>query len=172
MTRKFSIAKIVLWLFVVMLGIENGAALYEMSVITPLWGGSPPDSVTAFYYHNTVNPQQTLNAGGRFWIFATPFLGLLSIATLLTGRNTSSAHRKWRIAGAGLVFFLIVVTFAWFVPNILLLQSREVLTMDPERVANLANWWVTLNYGRAILGLIAFFLTLRALTVPSERVFD
>lgn len=169
MRRQFIIAQILLWAFVIALGIECGAGLYETLVITPLWGGAAPDSVIAFYYHNTVNPYLTLDAGGRFWIFATPLVGLLSAATLLTSRWTDAAHRKWRVAGAGLAFFVIAFTFAWFVPNILLLQSKEVLTMNPEAVASLTNWWVGLNWARVVLGLTAWLCALRALSIPPEK---
>ncbi len=36
MTRQFSIAQILLWLFVIALGIELGAGLYETLVVMPL----------------------------------------------------------------------------------------------------------------------------------------
>ncbi len=172
MTRQFSIAQIMLWLFVITLGIENGAGLYETFVITPLWAGSAPDSVIAFYQHNATNPQLAINAGDRFWIFATPLVGLFSLGTLLSGWRTNPEHRKWRLAGAGLAFFVIAFTFAWFVPNILLLQSKEVLTMNPDTVKSLTNWWVGLNWGRVVLAITAWLLVLRALSIPSKNVFD
>jgi hypothetical protein len=66
MTRQFSISQIFLWLFVIALGIEIGAGLYETLVVLPLWTSAPPASVTAYHQHNAANPQFTLNAGGRF----------------------------------------------------------------------------------------------------------
>jgi hypothetical protein len=170
MTRKISIAQISLWLFVIMLGIETGAGLYETFVIVPLWAGSPPDSVLAFVRHNASNPQMAIDAGGRFWIFATPTLGLLSLATLLTSRRTHPAHRRWRVFAAGLVFLVVAFTFAWFVPNILFLQSKNVLTMPPDEIASLTNWWVVLNYLRGFSALAALAAALRALSLPAENV--
>lgn len=51
MSKEFSIAQIFLWLFVIALGIELGAGLYETLIVMPLWAGAPPDSVTAYYQH-------------------------------------------------------------------------------------------------------------------------
>jgi hypothetical protein len=96
MTQQFSFAQIILWLFVIALGIEIGAGLYETFVIVPLWAGSAPESAIAFYRHNANNPHLAINAGGRFWIFVTPLVSLLSIATLLSGWRTNPEHLRWR----------------------------------------------------------------------------
>src|SRR5829696_1129039 len=98
MTRQFTIAQIFLWLFVITLGITLGGGLYETLVVMPLWTAAPPESVLAYYQHNVANPQFVLNQGGRFWIFVTPLLGLLCLATLLSGLRTRPEHRRWRIA--------------------------------------------------------------------------
>jgi len=87
MSKQFSFAQIFLWLFVIALGMELGGGLYETLVVMPLWAAAPPDSVTAYYQHNVANPQFTLNAGGRFWMFFTPFVGLTAITALLSGLN-------------------------------------------------------------------------------------
>jgi hypothetical protein len=172
MTKQFSIAQLVLWLFIVSLGIEIGAGLYEIFVIVPLWAGSAPDSTIAFYQHNAANPHLAINAGGRFWIFASPLLSLLSIATLLSGRRTNSEHRRWRMAAGGIVFLIMCTTFGWFVPNILMLQSKEVLTMNPDTVRSVANWWASLNWLRAFLAIVAWLFALRALSIGSENIAD
>jgi hypothetical protein len=166
MERQFSIARIFLWLFVIALGIELGAGLYETLVVVPLWAAAPPDSVIAYYRHNAANPQFALNAGGRFWIFATPLVGLTAIAALLSGLKTRPEHRKWRIAGAVLALLVVVSTFAWFVPNIIKLMSEAVMQMSADEVASLTNWWVRLNWVRAVLYLAAWLAALRALTIP------
>lgn len=172
MTKQFSIAQIILWLFIISLGIEIGAGLYEIFVIVPLWAGSPPDSAIAFYQHNVANPHLAINAGGRFWMFASPLLTLLSIAVLLSGRRTNSEHRRWRLAAGGLVFLIMCCTFGWFVPNILTLQGKEVLTMNPETVRSIANWWSSLNWVRAFLAIVAWLFALRALSIPAEKIAD
>jgi hypothetical protein len=166
MSKQFSIAQICLWLFVIALGIELGGGLYETLVVMPLWIGSPPDSVTAYYQHNAANPQFALNAGGRFWMFFTPLAGLTALATLLSGLKTRPEHRKWRIAGASLALVVVVCTFVWFVPNIIQLTGKNVLTMSADEVASLTNWWVRLNWVRAVVYAAAWLAALRALSIP------
>jgi hypothetical protein len=168
MMRQFSIAQIFLSLFVIALGIEIGAGLYETIVVLPLWTSAPPDSVTAYYQHNAANPQFTLNAGGRFWIFATPSVGLLALATLLSGFRTRPEHRQWRIAGTVLALIVVVSTFAWFVPNIIRLYSKAVMAMSAEEVTKLTRAWVHLNWVRVTLYLAGWFSALRALSIPSK----
>lgn len=168
MTRQFSIAQIFLWLFVVALGIEIGAGLYETLVVMPLWDTAPPDSVIAYHQHNVANPQFALNAGGRFWMFMTPLVGLLAIATLLSGLRTPPQHRKWRIAGTVLALIVVVFTFAWFVPNIIKLTGKDVMTMSADAVTSLTNWWVRLNWVRAILYSAGWLAALRALSIPPK----
>lgn len=172
MIKQFSVAQIILWLFVVSLGIEIGAGLYEIFVIVPLWASSAPDSVIAFYRHNIAAPDMVINAGGRFWMFASPLLTLLSVAVMLSGGRTNPGHRKWRRAAGGIVFLIMCSTFGWFVPNILMLQSEKVLTMTPETVTNIAYWWSHLNWLRAFLAIVAWLFALRALSIPAERIAD
>lgn len=171
MKQQFSIAQIILWLFIVSLGIEIGAGLYEIFVIVPLWANSA-DSVIAFYRHNIATPNLVINAGGRFWLFASPLLTFLSVVVMLSGRRTNAEHRHWRRAAGGLVFLIMCGTFGWFVPHIMTLQSEKVLTMNPETVANIAFWWSHLNWLRAFLAIVAWFFALRALSVPPEKIAD
>jgi hypothetical protein len=168
MTRQFSIAQIFLWLFVIAVGIELGGGLYETLVVMPLWTLSPPDSVIAYYQHNAANPQFALNAGGRFWIFFTPLVGLLAIAALLSGLKTRPEHRRWRIAGTVLALVVVVFTFAWFVPNIIKLMSESVIGMSRDEVTSLTNWWVRLNWVRAVFYAAGWLAALRALTLPPK----
>ncbi|HVE58045.1 MAG TPA: DUF1772 domain-containing protein [Pyrinomonadaceae bacterium] len=168
MKQQFSIAQILLWLFVITLGITLGGGLYETLVTMPLWSASPPDSVIDYYRHNSANPQFALNQGGRFWIYFTPLLGLLSIATLLSGFKTRPEHRRWRIAGTVFALTVVVVTFAWFIPNIIKLMSEAVLAMNTDELTNLTDNWVRLNWARAFLYSAAWIAALRALSIPPK----
>lgn len=168
MTGQFSLAQVFLWLFVIALGIELGAGLYETLVVLPLWAAAPPDSVTAYYQHNAANPQFALNAGGRFWIFFTPLVGLTSIAALLSGLKTRPEHRKWRVAGTILALIVVISTFAWFVPNIIKLTGKDVLTMSADEITGVTNWWVRLNWVRVVVYSAGWLAALRALSIPPK----
>lgn len=168
MSQNLSAPQIILLLFVIILGITIGGGLYETLVVMPLWSATPPDSVIAFYQHNVANPQFVLDPGGRFWTFITPLLGLLAIVTLLSGIRTDAGHRRWRMMAAGLALIVVVFTFVWFVPNIIRLLGSAVTTMSPDDVANLTDWWVRLNWVRAVVYVGSWLAALRALTLPSR----
>jgi hypothetical protein len=50
-------SSVVLWLFVVNLGVVAGAGLYEARVVVPLWAADPPRSLAS------------PDSGRRFWGF-------------------------------------------------------------------------------------------------------
>lgn len=164
-----TLSQLLLLVFVMTLGIAIGGGVYEALVLVPIWAGAPPDSVLAYHQHALNNPAFVTNQGGRFWIFVTPLLGVLSIATLVSGTKTNSTHRRWRITAAALALLVVVVTFAWFVPTVLLLMSDEVTTLSKDRISTLTNWWVGLNWVRAAIYIVAWIMGLRALSIPSER---
>jgi hypothetical protein len=165
--HQFSIAQLFLWLFVIVLGVEIGAGLYETLVVMPLWSLSPPDSVVAYHQHNVAYPQLALNAGGRFWMFNTPLLGLMAIAALISGLKTRPEHRKWRVAATVLALIVVVFTFAWFVPKIMILGQGGA-GLNAEQIISLTNWWVRLNWVRVVLYSAGWLAGLRAMTIPSS----
>ncbi len=167
MAEQFSIAQTFLRLFVVLMGIEIVGGFHETIIVITLWSLAPPDSVIAYYEYNVSNPQFALNADGRFWIFFTPLVGLLSIATLISSRKMRPEHRKWRTASAILALIVVVFTFAWFVPNIILLGQGSAGRSE-EQIISLTNWWVRLNWMRAVLYLAALLAALRALSIPPK----
>jgi hypothetical protein len=61
------VAKIVLWLFVINLGIAFGAGLYEGRIVVPQWF-SP--SGTSGYRWNAEAARRA-NVGLRFWVYVT-----------------------------------------------------------------------------------------------------
>ena len=166
MKKQISFAKIILFIFVAALGIELGAGLYETFVVMPAWVSSPPESVIGYYRLNAANPQFALNAGPRFWMFMTPFVGLMALLALVTSFRTRPEHRKWRLAGTILALIVVAATFAWFVPNIIRLHSEAVLTMSGEQVTSLTNWWANLNWVRVVVYSAGWLAALKALTIP------
>jgi H+/Cl- antiporter ClcA len=64
--------EILLWLFVINLGIVSGAGLYEARIVVPLWARAPPESL------------RSPDSGRKFWAFVSTIpLTLLSLANLL-----------------------------------------------------------------------------------------
>src|SRR5438876_117396 len=62
-----SFATIVLWLFVINLGIAFGAGLYEARIVVPQWLSPSPESGLSW---NAELARQS-NTGMRFWVYVT-----------------------------------------------------------------------------------------------------
>jgi hypothetical protein len=167
--RRTQIAQILLWLFVILLGIVIGGALYEMRVTVPLWANSPPESVWYWEMVRNANPQYVPNSGLRFWIFVTPTHTLLTVATLIAGWKIRGEHRKWLFASTIAIIILHASAFIWFVPTIGAIRDSQALGLSREWVIANTNLWVTLSWVRAVFGMAAFVAGLRALTIFSAR---
>lgn len=171
MPRRFSTARVFLWLFVIVLGIVIGGGLYEQLVLMPLWSLSPPDSIVAYHQHNVSYPQFAPNPGGRFWVLFMPPAALLTISTLLSGLKTRPEHRKWRMASTILALIIIVFTFVWFVPNITK-PGQGGAGLSAGQITDLTKRWVGLNWLRAVLFSAAWLMGLKALTIPAGREIE
>jgi hypothetical protein len=97
----------------------------------------------------------------------TPLTGLLAFAALITGSKTRREHRQWRVAATVLALIVVISTFAWFVPNIIILGQGGA-GLSGEQITRLTNWWVRLNWVRVVFYLTAWLSGLRALTIPSS----
>jgi hypothetical protein len=53
-------ARITLWLFVIALGLDLGAGLYETRIVVPLWAGGVPETLAAGNPYGRV----AIDAGG------------------------------------------------------------------------------------------------------------
>ena len=67
MKGKESISKVLLWLFVINLGIAFGAGLYEARIEFPQWLIYSAESG----YHWNAEVARQANTGPRFWVFVT-----------------------------------------------------------------------------------------------------
>ena len=80
---------ILLWLFVINLGIAFGAGLYEHRIVVSRWITSSPE--TGQHWNPEVVRQD--DTGRRFWIFVTTVpLTLLTLANLFCGMACLWAH--------------------------------------------------------------------------------
>ncbi len=130
-----------LWLFIIFLGIAFGAGLYESRVVVPMWTSDPPASLAS------------PDSGHRFWAFVTTGpLTLLTVANLVAALQTQGPARAWVERAA---------TFGYFIPTIIRLQRTPTLTQTAVRTA-LARW-VRLNYVRNTLTLVAWIAALKVL---------
>ena len=145
-----TISDIVLWLFVVNLGVVFGAGLYEARIVVPIWSSAPPQSL------------HSPDSGRAFWAFvSTVPLTLLTLASLPMAWHARAQYDWWLIAAA-ITLAERIATFAYFIPTILRMQHATAPVRELQtRIAV----WQRLNYVRLLATLIAWLAALKALSL-------
>src|SRR6266702_2177291 len=131
------LARIVLWLFVINLGIVFGAGLYEARIVVPLWASSPPESL------------RSPDSGRRFWAFVTTIpLTLLTLASLVAAWHAPAPRRESWLVAAVVILVERIATFSYFIPTMLRLQRAA---LPPADVRARVSLWARLNYLRSAI---------------------
>ena len=146
---------VVLWLFVLNLGVVFGAGVYEQRVVAPRWLERRPGE--AARWHPAA--ARADDVGRRFWVFAAtlPFT-LLTCASIVLAWRAGSASQAWWLAAAVLAAVERAATAGYFIPVMIrLMRAAET----PEVVAT-AVTWSRLNGLRHLLVLAAWLASLRA----------
>lgn len=152
----------VLWLFVMNLGVAFGAGLYEQRIVAPRWLTFSPDAGS--HWHADLVCRD--DPGRRFWAFVTTIpLTLLTLANLYAAWLSAGAVRPWWLAAAIGAFADRALTFAYFIPTMVgLMKAAD----SPESVA-IALRWGRLNYLRHALVLAAWVASLKTLALWHTR---
>ncbi|MFY9369263.1 MAG: DUF1772 domain-containing protein [Desulfomonilia bacterium] len=141
---------IVLWLFIINLGIAFGAGIYEARVVIPPWANIPP--------------REWPNTGLMFWVYVTTVpLTVLTIASLIAAWLTQGPMRFWYLAAVCIVIVERIATFSYFIPTMVRLMGTEGLP-DADVQAALSQW-LFLNNGRHVLTLTGWLAALKALSL-------
>jgi hypothetical protein len=147
------VPRVLLWLFVINLGIALGAGLYESRVVIPRWYNTPP--------------QTWPNTGVEFWVYVTTVpLTLLTLANLVAAWRERGPRRSWWLGAVAISVVERIATFSYFIPTMVRLMGTEDL---PEAEVNATlSQWLLLDYGRHVLTLVAWLAALRALSLPTR----
>jgi hypothetical protein len=146
---------ILLWLFVINLGIAFGAGLYEHRIVVSKWINTSGESGA----HWNAGAARLDNTGRRFWAFvSTVPLTLLTLANLFAAWRASGAVRGWWLAAGLAALADRAFTFSYFIPTMVGLMGAAD---TPESVA-VATRWRNLNYLRHTIVLAAWLGSLRA----------
>lgn len=156
----FSIRRILLWFFVVNLGIALGAGLYESRIMLPLWLTYSPE----LGYQWDAEAVRQANTGLRFWVFASTVpLTLLTIANLIFAWQADGTTGRWWLLTAVVALLERVFTFSYFIPTMIKLMRDEIV---PEsKAVYIAMEWESMNYIRHALTLAAWFAGMKTLTL-------
>jgi hypothetical protein len=145
--------KILLWLFVLNLGVVFGAGIYEARISVARWIGRSEPSGPAWRAEEALRD----DTGRRFWAFVTTVpLTLLTLANLWAAWRSSGAIRIWWLAAALAALGDRIFTFGYFIPRMAgLLRAAD----SPEARAIMLRW-ASLNYVRLLLVLVAWVAAL------------
>lgn len=155
--------EILLWLFVINLGIAFGAGLYESRITVPQWLNFSQDSG----YHWNAEAARRADAGLRFWVYVTTVpLTLLTLVSLIVAWWTPDPVRGWWLSAAAAALADRVMTFTYFIPTMIKLLRGEAFGQS-EATAK-AQQWVRLGFVRHAATLVAWLAALMALSMTGK----
>ena len=147
------LARIVLWLFVIELGIALGAGLYETMVELPRWVHSAVDAAKS-----NAPATRPSSPGMRFWMSTTTVpLTLLTIASFVVLRWADSVTRRWWLIAACATGAERLVTFAYFIPTMI-----QLTTGFEPNARSVGFRWSQASWIRHAVLLIAWLAALQA----------
>ena len=160
-----NLIRLVLWLFVIDLGIAFGAGLYESRIVVPQWLQTTEESG----YRWDADAAREASTGLRFWVYVTTVpLTLLTLASLgIASFWLKGEVRGWWLGAALAALVERSVTFVYFIPTMLRLMGDQAL--DPSWAAATALQWAQLGYLRHGATLMAWIAALKALTLLGAR---
>lgn len=146
------VTPVLLWLFVINLGVAFGAGIYEARVVIPGWVNT--------------SPQAWPNTGLMFWVYVTTVpLTLLTLASLVAAWLAQEPRRSWWLGAVAIIVVERIATFSYFIPTMIRLMGTEALARAEVEVA--LSQWMLLNHGRHVLTLAGWLAALKALSLPS-----
>jgi hypothetical protein len=158
-------SQIVLWLFVINLGISFGAGLYEARITIPQWLTFSPGS--GHRWNGAAAAEA--NVGLRFWAYVTTVpLTLLTLASLACAWVAPSPLRAWWLVAALVALVDRGLTFGYFIPTMIRLMRGDI---QPESAAVAkAVQWVRMGPVRHAATLIAWLAALEAFALFHQAV--
>jgi hypothetical protein len=155
-----TVNEVLLWLFVINLGVACGAGLYESRITVPLWLSFSPKTG----YRWNAEAARQANVGIRFWVFVTTVpLSLFTLASLVAVFWTRDPVRSWWLGSVLAELVSRVMTGAYFIPTMIKLMGND----DPtdSRAAAKALQWARLAYIRLAVTAVAWLAALKALSL-------
>jgi hypothetical protein len=152
------------WVFLVWSCVVLGGSRFVTVTVWPLVASDPPRSLAA--------TNQVLAVAGRagmfFWSWATPGLGLVGLAALLTSFGVPQPQRTWRIASAGLLLIVIAATLLYFRPTIIGLVVGHGGGLPDDVIVAQMRQWVMLNWMRDALLAVSIGMGVRGLFLSTS----
>lgn len=156
------IGQATLYLFIIASGLQMGAGVFEVFVITPLWSRLPPESVTNWnpVAEFAVNP-------GLYWGKGTPFYTLCTLLILIAAWTMPTIKRNWTLLAGVLALAILIATAAFFVPVLMKTIAVRGAESSGEEITWMVHAWVNWNWLRLAAGFAAWIMAIHALTSPT-----
>jgi len=160
MTKRPATIQVVPWLYLLSLTILIGGGIFEHVVLTPLWAGSPPESVTE-WRHGVVQ--------GKFFSVASPLYGLFSLALIIASFWMPARQRTWALLAGTCGIAVVLTTVLFFIPILGKTQATQGAGLSGAEITRLTNQFVQWNYGRYVLMIGGWMAALRTITQSPPR---
>lgn len=155
------IARGLLWLFVVNLGVVCGAGLYEARVSVARWLSSVGGTVT--WHPEEANRD---DPGRRFWLFVTTVpLTLLTLGNGWAAWQSVGAVQSWWAVAVGWALVDRLSTFGYFIPRMVKLLASP----DAAEARASMRRWSAFNWLRLLAVSLAWLSALQAFALDSAR---
>jgi hypothetical protein len=156
-----AVARITLWLFIIALGLDLGAGVYEARIVVPLWANGIPETLAAG------NPfaRVAIDAGMRFWAYMTSAVAVLAFASLAFGLRAPEPQRTWRTVAAIAELCVVASTLLYFRPTLVRLFMGHGAGISAADLTSTVRRWVLLSKVRIVISFCAWCAALGALTV-------
>ena len=152
---------IVLWLFVIALGLDLGAGIYEARIVVPLWSAGVPETLAAGNPYGRV----AIDAGIHFWSRMTSVVALLALVTLAFSLRTSAPLRTWQIFASVAELAAAAMTLFYFRPTLVRLFMGHGEGLSPEAIRSTVGLWVMWSRVRIAISLVAWCAAIQALVL-------
>jgi anti-sigma-K factor RskA len=153
--------RIALWLFVIALGIDLGAGVYEARIVVPLWAAGIPDTLASGNPYARV----AIDAGVRFWAYMTSAVAVLAVVALIAAFQTLPPRRTWQIVAAVAELAAVASTLLYFRPTLVRLFLGHGAGLSQAQIVSTVDRWVLLSKVRIGISFVAWCAALRALSL-------
>ena len=138
-----------------------GGAVYEHIAVVPQWSAAPPRSLSMWQGEYGLDP-------AYFWMAIHPVTLLLLVGSLIA--NWKNSRRKPILIVLGSYFLILVITFIYFVPELLsIIQTPYQDTVD-ENLISRSSQWEMLSIIRMLVLAVLCYILLSSLTKWVEVV--
>jgi magnesium-transporting ATPase (P-type) len=136
---------ILLWMFVINLGVAFGAGIYEQRIVVPQWFSRSSKNE----WRVDDEAMRRTDTGRSFWAFVTTVpLTLLTFASIAVAWDRGNFLKQWWLAAAVITLLERIITFRYFIPTALKLMQAGAASTTRSAMAS---QWMRLNLLRAAL---------------------